>query len=84
MILSNAYYMYANATPYRRVKNMKCFREIVIESLIGAPKQKQCMEPQANFHYLQLSLLLKKRKHPPEYVDTVQLKINERSLVINA
>ena len=43
MILSNAYYMYTSATTYRRVKNMKCFREIVIESLIGAPKQ--CIIP---------------------------------------
>ena len=31
MTLSNAYYMYANATPYRRVKNMQCFREMVID-----------------------------------------------------
>ena len=63
---------------------MQCFREMVIESLIGAPKQKQCMKPQANFHYLSVIPATEKRKHPPEYVDTVQLKINERSLVINA
>ena len=43
VMLSNAYYMFASMAPYRNVKNRKDFREVVVDSLIGPPRNKRWM-----------------------------------------
>ena len=41
--LTNAYYMFASMTPYRNAKNRKDFREVVVDLLIGPPRNKRWM-----------------------------------------
>ena len=39
VMLSNAYYMCASETPCLNAKNMKDFREVVVDLLIGPQKR---------------------------------------------
>ena len=63
-ILVNAFYLYFKLTPSPKVKSMREFKECVIQNLIGKPKPKKHMVPQASFHYLAPIPPTKKKKNP--------------------
>ena len=49
ILLANALYLYFKLTPSPKVKSMREFKECVIRNLIGKPKPKKHMVPQASF-----------------------------------
>ena len=78
VMLSNAYYMYASVTPCRNVKNIKDFREVVVESLIGPPRKKWLMRPQLNFHCLSAIPATEKKKTPTRRCQHCSSKENRK------
>ena len=82
VMLSNAYYMYASVTPCRNVKNIKDFREVVVESLIVPPRKKRLMRPQLNFHCLSAIPATEKKKTPTRRCQHCR-KRTEKSLGTN-
>ena len=52
ILLANAFYLYIKLTPSPKVKSMREFKECVIRNLLGKPKPKKHMVPQASFHHL--------------------------------
>ena len=64
ILLANAFYLYFKLTPSPKVKSVTEFRECVIRNLIGKPKPKKHMVPQASFHYLAPIPPTEKKKNP--------------------
>ena len=64
ILLANAFYLYFKLTPSPKVKSMRKFNECVIRNLIGKPKPKKHMVPQASFHYLAPIPPTEKKKNP--------------------
>ena len=64
ILLANAFYLYFKLTPSPKVKPMRKFKECVIRNLIGKPKPKKHMVPQASFHYLAPIPSTEKKKNP--------------------
>ena len=64
ILLANAFYLYFKLTPSPKVKSMREFKECIIQNLIGKPKPKKHMLPQASFHYLAPIPPTEKKKNP--------------------